>query len=62
VSSILASIGAPVVWIALADEPRAMAGGAFDLVLSNAAIAVAAYVFTATAGRLPCCPSRPSRR
>lgn len=44
VSSILASIGAPVVWIALADEPRAMAGGAFDLALSNAAIAVAAMV------------------
>lgn len=45
VSSILASIGAPIVWIAIADEPRAMAGGAIDLVLSNGTIAVAAYIF-----------------
>ena len=50
VSSILASIGAPVVWIALADEPRAMAGGAIDLALSSAAIMVAAYVFYRSGG------------
>lgn len=50
VSSILASIGAPIIWIALADEPRAMAGGAIDLVLSNSAIAVAAYIFYGNGG------------
>jgi hypothetical protein len=50
VSSILASIAAPVVWIALADEPRAMAGGAIDLALSSAAIMVAACVFYRNGG------------
>jgi hypothetical protein len=50
VSSILASIGAPVLWIALVDEPRAMAGGAIDLALSSAAIMVAAYVFYRNGG------------
>jgi hypothetical protein len=50
VSSILASIAAPVLWIGLADEPRAMAGGAMDLALSSAAILVAAYVFYRNGG------------
>ena len=50
VSSILASIGAPIIWIALADEPRAMAGGAIDLVLSNTSIAAAAVIFYRNGG------------
>jgi hypothetical protein len=50
VASILASIGAPVVWIALADEPRAMAGGAIDLSFSGAAIMLAAFVFYRSGG------------
>jgi len=45
VSSILAAIGTPVVWIALSGELRAMAGGAINLALANGAIAVAAFVF-----------------
>ena len=45
VSSILAAIGAPIVWIALSGETRAMAGGAVNLVLANGGIALAAFVF-----------------
>lgn len=44
-SSILAAIGAPIVWIALSGEARAMAGGAINLALANGAIVAAAYLF-----------------
>ena len=50
VASILASVGAPIVWLALADEPRAMAGGAIDLALSSMAIFVAALMFYRSGG------------
>lgn len=45
VSSILAAIGTPVVWIALSTEMRAMAGGAINLLITGVAILVAAGVF-----------------
>jgi hypothetical protein len=50
VSSILASIGAPIIWLALADEPRAMAGGAIDLALSSFALLGAALLFYRSGG------------
>ena len=50
VSSILAAIGAPIVWIALSNEARAIAGGAINLVIANGAIAIAAFVFHARGG------------
>ncbi len=39
ISSILAAIGAPVVWIGLIGEKRAMAGGAINLLVTNAGFA-----------------------
>jgi len=45
VSSILAAIGTPILWIALSGEIRAIAGGAINLILTNGAIAFAAYIF-----------------
>jgi hypothetical protein len=50
VSSILAAIGAPILWLALSNEPRAMTGGAINLALTNGAILVAAYVFRQNGG------------
>lgn len=50
VASILAAIGAPIVWIALAGETRAIAGGAVNLVVANAAMALAAYTFRLRGG------------
>ncbi len=45
VSSILAAIAAPILWIGLSGETRAIAGGAINLALANGAIVVVAYVF-----------------
>jgi hypothetical protein len=39
VASILAAIGAPAIWIAAADEGRAIAAGAADLAATNAGVA-----------------------
>lgn len=50
VASILAAIGAPIVWIALSGETRAIAGGAINLVVANGAIAIAAYAFRGSGG------------
>jgi hypothetical protein len=40
VSSIMAAIGAPIVWIGLSGEERAMAGGATNLLVTNGGFAV----------------------
>lgn len=45
VCSILAAIGAPVLWIALSGETRAIAGGALNLACANGGIAIAALIF-----------------
>ena len=50
VASILAAIAAPIVWIALAEETRAMAGGAINLALANGAIVLAASIFQQRGG------------
>jgi hypothetical protein len=39
ISSILAAIGAPIVWIGLVGERRAMAGGALNLLVTHAGFA-----------------------
>jgi len=46
ISSILAAIGAPVVWIGLSGETRAMAGGAINLLVTNAGFAMPLSVST----------------
>jgi hypothetical protein len=45
VSSILAAIGAPIIWIGLANESRAMAGGALNLLVTGAGIAASTFTF-----------------
>jgi hypothetical protein len=45
ISSILAAIGAPIVWIGLANEARAMVGGALNLLVTNAGFAASAFTF-----------------
>lgn len=45
VASILAAIGAPIIWIAWSGETRAIAGGAVNLVVANGAIAFASDTF-----------------
>jgi len=45
ISSILAAIGTPIVWIGLADEARAMVGGALNLLVTNVGFAAAAFTF-----------------
>jgi hypothetical protein len=56
VSSILAAIAAPILWIALSGETRAMAGGAVNLAIANGAIAFAAYMFYRGNGAPPLLP------
>jgi hypothetical protein len=50
ISSILAAIACPVIWIVLADERRAIAAGALDLIIANAGIAAAGFYFYAATG------------
>jgi hypothetical protein len=45
VSSILIAIAAPVIWIAIADERRALAGGAINIAVTSAGMAFAAFGF-----------------
>ncbi|HLE03930.1 MAG TPA: hypothetical protein VI729_04865 [Anaerolineales bacterium] len=45
ISSILAAIGAPIVWIGLSGETRAAAGGALNLLVTNLGFAVVAFTF-----------------
>ena len=52
VSSILAAIGIPALWIALSNERRALAAGAIDLGITNAGIAVAGLWFFWTTGNV----------
>lgn len=50
VASILAAIGTPIIWIALSEETRAIAGGAINLVVANGAIGIASYIFLRRGG------------
>ena len=52
VASILAAIGAPAIWIALADEGRALAAGAADLAVTNAGVALTGAWFFFTTGNV----------
>jgi hypothetical protein len=52
ISSILAAIGCPAIWIAIANERRALAAGALDLMIVNLGVAVAGFYFYATTGNL----------
>ena len=45
VSSILAAIGAPVLWISLSGETRAAAGGALNLSVTNLGFAITVFAF-----------------
>jgi hypothetical protein len=45
ISSILAAIGAPIIWIGLANEARAMVGGALNLLVTNAGLVASAFTF-----------------
>lgn len=45
ISSILAAIGAPIIWIALSGEIRAAAGGAVNLLVINLGFAVSSFTF-----------------
>ena len=45
VSSIMAAIGTPIVWIGLSRETRAIAGGAINLLITGLAIMVASILF-----------------
>jgi hypothetical protein len=45
VGSILAAIGVPVVWVGLAEETRAMAGGALNLLVTNAGFLLSMVVY-----------------
>jgi hypothetical protein len=47
VSSIMAAVGAPIVWIGLSAETRAMAGGALNLLVTNAGFAISTLSFYA---------------
>lgn len=47
-SSILAAIGVPLIWIGLAAETRAMAGGAINLLVSSVGFVVSALVLFPT--------------
>lgn len=46
-SSILAAIGAPIIWICLSGDTRAAAGGALNLLVTNLGFAVSALNFFA---------------
>jgi hypothetical protein len=43
ISSIFAAIGAPIIWIGLANEAHAMVGGALNLLVTNAGFAVSIF-------------------
>jgi hypothetical protein len=45
ISSILAAVGAPVIWIGLSGETRAMVGGALNLLVTNAGFAISTFNF-----------------
>lgn len=45
ISSILAAIGTPIIWIGLANEARAMFGGALNLLVTNAGFVAAAFTY-----------------
>jgi hypothetical protein len=51
-SSILAAVGAPVLWIAYAREPRAIEAGAIDLAVMYAGMCASAFVFYAESDRI----------
>ena len=48
ISSILAAIGCPAIWIALANERRALAAGALDLMVVNFGVAATGLYFYST--------------
>ncbi len=52
-SSILAAIGAPVVWIGLSGEMRAAAGGALNLGVTNAGFAFSSFLLFSREGGSP---------
>ena len=53
ISSILAAIGAPIVWISLSREIRAAAGGAVNLLVINLGFAISAFTYFARDGQTP---------
>ena len=53
ISSILAAIGAPVVWIGLSGERRAMVGGALNLLVTNAGFAISTFAFYSRSHQTP---------
>lgn len=53
IASILAAIGAPVLWIGLSGELRAMAGGAINLAVTNAGFALSMFLFYLNSGQTP---------
>jgi MFS family permease len=50
IASILAAIGCPAIWIALADERRALAAGALDLMIVNLGVAATGFYFYGSTG------------
>lgn len=52
VSSILAAIGSPAIWIALANERRALAAGALDLMIVNFGSMIAGVYFYTSTGNV----------
>ena len=52
VSSILAAIGSPAIWIALANERRAVAAGALDLMIVNFGVMIAGIYFYTSTGNV----------
>lgn len=53
VSSILAAIGAPVVWICLSGDLRSAAGGALNLAVTNLGFAISTFAFYARDRQTP---------
>jgi hypothetical protein len=52
-SSIFAAIGCPIIWIGLSGERRAMAGGALNLLVTNAGFAISTFCFFSQSHQLP---------
>jgi hypothetical protein len=52
ISSILAAIGCPAVWIALANERRALAAGALDLMVVNFGVMITGLYFYWSTGNV----------
>jgi len=53
IGSILAAIGAPIVWIGLSGEIRAAAGGAVNLLVINFGFAISAFTYFARDHQAP---------